>query len=109
MSLRRGQDDTPDFDPTYEEPNEPEYPEAEKWTGWYDGFVSISGFMEWLSYEKGMQLAQHIKQECYKLYPITERLINLYYEYAGIDGDKLEAERRAMLDNMREMNMKDEV
>lgn len=115
---------------------QPNYPEAEKWTDWHVGWVAINQFIDWLGYKKGIQLAQQVEQECYKckrkkeiihkngapwiiecpncegtgkdfteyMYPIMSRLIKLYYEYAEIDEDKLEAERRAMLDKMREMN-----
>jgi len=115
---------------------QPDYPESEKWRNWYDGFVSIHGFMEWLGYAKGISFGEYPIVECWKckgegeivhkdgppwviecpnceglgnvrsetMNPVFHKTQELYYEYAGIDGNKLESERRMMLEKMREMN-----
>lgn len=67
-----------------------EYPEAEKWAKVANNAWMIVDFVEWNENRYG---DLHIV----KLPPLIERV----YEYYGINSAKLETERRAMIDEIR--------
>jgi hypothetical protein len=66
------------------------YPECEKLSAARPKSQVIGEFLEWLASEKEIHLDQSV------------RLEDLLAEFFGIDQNKLEKERRMMLDNLRE-------
>jgi len=94
-----------------------EYPECERLSLFHKHIVAITQFMEWLQ-ERGLFLCRHETEEDVKAkgdepladgsyfvfpypIPIGKRVEELLYEYFDINAQKLEQERRAMLDKLR--------
>jgi hypothetical protein len=97
------------------------YPEHEKLAKISDKSTACGLFVEWLAAEKGIRLANYHEHapSCIdsdgdvvcgggfgidRLYPVHERLTKLLAEFFEIDEDKIEAEKRAMLDELRTLN-----
>lgn len=73
------------------------YPEMAKWDKVHSEAQAILFFHEWLSSKKH-QLAYY-PPNMKHLYPVTQTWDNLVYEYFEIDPNKLERERRDLLNN----------
>lgn len=83
------------------DPPASDYPEHDRLAKISDRTQAVGDFLDWASTE-GWQLAEH--DDGYSFRPIgwsRERLIGAWAE---IDPDKLEAEKRAMLDLLRAKN-----
>jgi hypothetical protein len=76
------------------------WPEHDKLTEVEDRTRAIGEFLEWCAYEKGIQLGQHDGEYFHPFGPSQE----LMAEWAGIDLDSFEAEKRQMLGQLRETN-----
>ena len=76
------------------------YPQATKLAAASDERAAVADFLEWCS-QRGWHLAEHVAE---RLYPVTVPMTHdaVIYEYLGIDVVVLEAERRAMLEAMRD-------
>lgn len=88
------------------EATQPEYPEHEKLAKIKDKSQAIGEFLEWAE-EKGWHLAEwvgspHPFED--RMVPIQPGMIDVLAEYFDIDQDILEAEKRAMLDEIRKAN-----
>jgi hypothetical protein len=93
------------------------YPEHEKLAKISDKSTACGLFVEWLAAEKGIRLAGYHEHapECYDsdgdetcgmsttsdLFAVTAPLTKLLAEFFEIDENKIEAEKRAMLDELR--------
>ena len=93
----------------------PKTSECEKWNSWGNHWTYIKDFLDWLA-GKNIVLAEYIQYpEDHPYYPewreypipLMKTTLDLYYEYCEVDPNKLETERRALLDYIRELN-KDE-
>lgn len=84
---------------TNTEPAKSQYPESEKLSAASTDRAAISEFLEFVGYEHGIALCA-VEEYDDHFYPVhdSDRLIMLFL---GVDRDKLEAERRAMLDAIR--------
>ena len=91
------------------------YPEHEKLKSVQEKSQAIGEFMEWLRYTKKYTIAKWYKsqwdaddeEETDRLMPEFPSIEKLLAEYYGIDLNKIEEEKRAMLDEIRRHN-KDE-
>lgn len=72
------------------------YPECDKWGGVADEASVIEDFASWLSDEKGIHFCETGE---FGFYPCGTAVSSLIYEYYEIDVNKLESERRAILQN----------
>jgi hypothetical protein len=80
-----------------------EFPEHDKLQAVKERTQAIGEFLDWAGYEKGVQLAQPDDRTGH-MYPIPGSWMDLLAEWAGIDRDKLEDEKRQMLETMRRAN-----
>lgn len=81
------------------------WPEHTKLKAISDKSQAIGEFVEWLE-GKGIHLAEY-EQEYrgdHRMFTIQTPITKLLAEFFDIDQDKIEAEKQAMLDAMREMN-----
>jgi len=82
-----------------------EYPECEKMSKVKEQSQIIGEFLDWLQNERGITLAEYgsglNNQHLYPIYKTIEKILAEYFE---IDLDKVEQERRAMLDVLRKKN-----
>lgn len=80
-------------------------PELEKLTKVRDASLIISNFIGWL-YEEKIELAKYKEREEYSdiLIPHREDTESLLARYFNIDLNKVEKERQALLNNIREKN-----
>lgn len=78
--------------------DESKYPECEKWAVVHKEAMAIQAFLETLSH-KGIVLCEHFGDNDRLAYThkTNEQLV---YEHFGIDGSKIEAERREMIENI---------
>lgn len=88
------------------------HPECDKLLAVKDKSQPIGEFLDWLRNEKGIEFcrwmeAEDIEPEGY--YPDYTRTEELLAEYFEVDLKKVEEERRAMLDDLRERNARTEV
>ena len=98
-----------------------EYPEHDKIRALGSGNQTAGEFLDWLLQEKGYSLCEHREEERrdlegghvrvtpeghYPIYTTTEKLL---YEFFGIDFNKIEMEKRAMLQQMRDAHEAQEV
>lgn len=74
------------------------YPEHEKMKPIADKSQVIGEFLEWLGDEKGVYL---VDMSDYRRDGISQPWLPFLYEFFEIDPVKIEAEKRAMLDEMR--------
>jgi len=81
-----------------------EYREHEKLAEISDKSQAIGEFLDWLTGE-GVMLCEVGLHDRY--WPIQTTIPNLLAEYFGIDQEKLEREKRLMLDHMRRRNAKE--
>lgn len=83
------------------------YPEHEKLHKIKDQSQTIGQFLEWTG-EKGWHLAEYVEEyeelDWDMLMPIRRSITDLLAEYFGIDQNRLEAEKRQMLDEIRAEN-----
>jgi hypothetical protein len=66
---------------------------------------TLTRFVDWLRDEKEFVIAEWVKYDEYedtKLTPIHARIEELFAEFFGIDLNKIEQERRAILEELRE-------
>lgn len=77
------------------------YPECEKMSKVRPQSQAIGEFLEWLQYEKGWSLATVPEYYDHTLVEVSFSIESLLAEYFGIDLDKVETERRQMLDRIR--------
>ncbi|QFG11225.1 hypothetical protein PBI_CLOVERMINNIE_78 [Gordonia phage CloverMinnie] len=90
---------------TIPRPVAPETPECDKLAGVADEGNTVIEFFEWaqaqgyhlVRYEEGMHMGSEITV------PVAVNAA-LLHEWQGLDGDKIEAERRALLDYQRQLN-----
>jgi hypothetical protein len=81
------------------------YPEHEKLRAIKDKSQAIYDFLAWCEEEKGYGLAVDSESGYQgEKYWVPESKRDLLAEFFGIDQQKLEGEKRAMLDEMRRMN-----
>lgn len=85
---------------------QPATPECEKLAKVSEESNKIGAFLDWLK-DKGIHLAtweydEDLDDE--RLFPHREPIQNILAEYYGIDLDKVETERRALLDWIQEQN-----
>jgi hypothetical protein len=78
------------------------YPEHEKLHKIKDKSQAIGEFMEWLE-SQGVHLARYNASGEY-LWPAPLNIQNRLAEFFGIDRDKIEEEKLAMLDLQRKLN-----
>jgi hypothetical protein len=87
------------------------YPEHDKLKKISDKSQTIGEFIEWLIYEKNVQLcrfescegdAEHARYAEY--FPLNVPITKLLAEYFGIDEKKIEEEKRASLEELRKLN-----
>ena len=94
-----------------------QYPEHEKLQAVKDKSQAIGEFVEWLQGTKGFRLAKWEKvpdesvfaDEGSEVDELFQQFINieqLLAEFFGIDLQKLEQEKRAMLEQIRKLNQK---
>jgi len=76
-----------------------DYPEHDKLSAVADKTQAIGEFFEWLE-SKGIFLARYVEGSNYPRHVHGFR--DLLAEWAGIDENKLEAEKRQMLANLRQ-------
>jgi hypothetical protein len=83
--------------------NPPEYPEHEKLAKVRDKSQAIGEFLEWAS-EKGWHLAYYPEDPNYdaEMRWVRETVHQILAKYFGIDLKRLEDEKRAMLEWIRE-------
>lgn len=77
-----------------------DYPEHDKLTKISDKTQAIGAFLEWCAYEKGVQLGRHDGHD-FRPEGGSQALMA---EWAGIDMNVIEAEKRQMLAEMRALN-----
>lgn len=77
------------------------YPQHEKLIGVVDESQAVGEFLTWLSEVKGVLLGKW-DQEGHKLTPHNVSVTELLGEYYGIDLKKLDEEKAAMLEVLRE-------
>jgi hypothetical protein len=80
------------------------WPEHEKLKAISEFSQKVHDFLEWCS-EKGWELAQWEGDRMFPIRPGRDKILADFFE---IDMDKIEAEKRAMLDLMRAQNGLDE-
>lgn len=80
--------------------NMSEYPECEKLKAASPKSQAIGEFLDWLEAEKGVQLARY-PEDSERLVPFSFSTERLLAEFFGIDLDKVEDERRAMLSSLQ--------
>ena len=82
-----------------------DYPECEKLKAVSDKSQVVGEFLEWLQYEKEFMIAKHVENEdedgADYLAPMHINTERLLAEFFDIDMDKVETERRAMLESIR--------
>jgi hypothetical protein len=78
---------------------EPACPECEKMQKVKDRSQAIGEFLEWLQEEKALQLCEW--DGLYKMMPVDIPTEKLLAEFFDIDLNKVEQEKRAILDYMR--------
>lgn len=83
-----------------ENPNEIPCPECEKLAAVSKESQPIGVFLEWLQGERGIVLAEYDDDE-EDLVPVHIRIENLLAEFFEIDLNKVEEERRALLESIR--------
>lgn len=77
------------------------YPEHEKLAKIGDQSQTVGEFLEWLTGTKGWTLAHVPDYYESTLVPVSYTITTLLAEFFDIDQTKVEAEKRAMLDEMR--------
>lgn len=91
-----------------ESPYTPLYPECEKLAAVSAESQKIGCFLDWL-FENGMFIARYIKADGYRneqAMPIDENIERLLARYFEIDLNKVENERRALIETLREAHEK---
>jgi hypothetical protein len=87
------------------------YPEHEKLKAVSDTSQAIGEFLQWCE-EQGWHLAEYdsmaeslgVFSDDHQLWPIRLGIEDILARYFDIDRDRLEAEKRAMLDEIRSKN-----
>jgi len=77
-----------------------QYPEHEKLKKVQDKSQTIGEFLEWLGYEKDYAICE-IEERYQRYYPISINHQKLLGQYFDIDLDKLEKEKRQMLETLK--------
>lgn len=82
----------------------PPCPECDKMLAVQNRSQDIGEFLEWLRGERGLHLAEYDDDfwEGKFLKPVNIRIEDLLAEFFEIDLNKVEAERRALLESLRE-------
>ncbi len=83
----------------------PEYPEHEKLKAKQKEVSVLSEFYDFMG-EQGWEIAA-FDDKSERLFPIRQRPDEIIGMFLGIDPKKLEAEKRAMLEEIRKANAKD--
>lgn len=78
-----------------------EYPEHEKLSAVSDESQAVGEFIVWLSDERGILLAE---RQGFEFLPISASIQSLLSEFFEIDMKKIEAEKRQMLEELKEGN-----
>lgn len=81
---------------------EPKIPTCEKWAAAGPRWRPVQEFIEFLNAE-GVCLTPDIENQYPRILGETDQL-NLIYKWLDIDPEKLEKERRALLDYQRQLN-----
>ncbi len=77
------------------------YPEHEKMSTIVDKSQAIGDFLEWLNDTKKYRICERQHKGWAEHYPIRESVEHLLAEYFKIDLNKLEQEKREMLEEIR--------
>lgn len=86
----------------------PQCPECEKLEAVAEQSQTIGEFLEWLTGERELVIAEWVKQENWagqdtsELHPCPATQESLLAEFFGVDLKKVETERRALLTHLRE-------
>lgn len=80
-----------------------QYPEHDKLTEIADQSHAVGQFLDEFLPSKGYVLAYVPEQYDHTLVPVQRTINSLLAEYFEIDQDKIEAEKRAMLDSLRKI------
>ena len=81
----------------------PSYPEHDKLRPVKDKSQAIGEFLEWAS-DRGWYLAEHVNGS-YHLYAVAYSIQTVLADYFEIDLNRLDDEKRAMLDEIRSANV----
>jgi ribosomal protein S27AE len=84
---------------------QPECPECEKLSNVADESNRIGNFLDWLS-EKDIRLCSY-EEDAEMYFPMSSGVENLLAEYFEIDLNKVEKERMALLEWLREQHEND--
>lgn len=88
----------------------PKYPEHEKLKLVQEHSNIIGQFLDWLSYERGYKICECCEgadaRNDDSYYPVNSTTEKILADYYGINLDKLENEKRQMLDLLRKQNRK---
>lgn len=86
---------------------QPQYPELDKMKAAREKSAVLSDFLDWMD-ENGIRLCRnnpdHYWAKGGEYYPITENYEQLLAQYFNIDLNKVEEERRRILDEQRALN-----
>ena len=77
------------------------YPECNKMLEVQDQSQTIGEFLDWLLHDKGAEIAEWRGDQ---LFPMRGSIESLLAEFFEIDLEKVEKERRAILEEMRQVN-----
>ena len=80
------------------------YPEHQRLKAISGQSQVVYDFLEWCGEEKGYCLAVWATEDTDRMWPVRDSKRKLLAEFFDIDMDKIEAEKRAVLDEMRAMN-----
>jgi len=84
-----------------------EFPECEKMSAIRDKSQVIGEFIEWMKQERGLTICSC--SACGNYYvPTATTIEQLLLKFFDIDQDKVETERRSMLNSMRETDQQNE-
>lgn len=84
-----------------------EYPEHDKLQAISDKSQTIGEFLDWVRFEKDFILADRSVEDDDMLWPASYNITELLAEFFDINLDKIEAEKRAMLDHIRSAQAQD--
>lgn len=77
-----------------------EYPECEKMSKVKDKSQTIGEFIEWIEWKKNWEICERRGRED-SLFPVPFSTEKLLADFFGINLDKVEKEKRQMLDEIR--------
>jgi hypothetical protein len=82
-----------------------EYPEHDKLRAVRVEREAVQSFIDWMFDEAGLAICERSSNRIDNLYwPVTASRADIIARHFGIDATKLDDEKRAMIDRLREMN-----